>query len=51
MSDIPADDAPQLPDEEDPRQLLADTLSPVVDPDLEADRPSSPAEGDEETES
>jgi hypothetical protein len=44
MSDVPADDGPEVPDEETPREFLADALSPVVDPDVEADRPSAEGE-------
>jgi hypothetical protein len=48
MSDVPADEGPQepdqkrAPDEKNPREFLADALSPVVDPDIQADRPSAP---------
>ncbi|MBT2531272.1 hypothetical protein J7E83_03850 [Arthrobacter sp. ISL-48] len=49
MSDNPADDGPEVPDEESPRGFLADALSPVVDPDVEADRPSVGGEPPEQT--
>ncbi|WP_267275125.1 hypothetical protein [Arthrobacter sp. CDRTa11] len=47
MSENPAEDDPPVRDDESPREFLADALSPVVDPDVEADRPSAPGEPSE----
>jgi hypothetical protein len=36
MSDVPADEGPEPDENENPREFLADALSPVVDPDYDA---------------
>jgi hypothetical protein len=36
MSDVPADEGPESDENENPREFLADALSPVVDPDYDA---------------
>jgi hypothetical protein len=36
MSDIPADEGPEPEENENPREFLADALSPVVDPDYDS---------------
>lgn len=36
MSDIPADEGPEPEETENPREFLADALSPVVDPDYDS---------------
>ncbi|WP_211878921.1 hypothetical protein [Pseudarthrobacter albicanus] len=36
MSDVPADEGPESDGDENPRDFLADALSPVVDPDYDS---------------
>ena len=36
MSDLPAEEGPEPEENEDPREFLADALSPVVDPDYDS---------------